>query len=50
MPAPVLISVDTELTWRHYEPGTGWRANFERSLEPAGVGVTFQLETLAAIC
>ena len=47
MPAPVLISVDTELTWRHYEPGTGWRANFERSIEPAGVGLTFQLETLA---
>lgn len=47
MPAPVLLSVDTELTWRHYAPGGCWRANFERSIEPAGVGLSFQLETLA---
>ena len=47
MPAPVLISVDTELTWRHYVPGECWRANFERSIEPAGVGLSYQLESLA---
>ena len=47
MQAPVLLTVDTELTWRHYEPGGCWRANFERSIEPAGVGLTYQLETLA---
>jgi hypothetical protein len=47
MPAPVLISVDTELTWRHYVPGDCWRSNFERSIEPAGVGLSYQLETLA---
>ena len=46
MPAPVLISVDTELTWRHYVPGDCWRSNFERSIEPAGVGLSYQLETL----
>jgi hypothetical protein len=47
MPAPVLISVDTELTWRHYVPGACWRGNFERSIEPAGVGLSYQLATLA---
>ena len=47
MPAPVLLTVDTELTWRHYAPGECWRANFERSIEPAGVGLSWQLETLA---
>ena len=47
MPAPVLISVDTELTWRHYVPGDCWRSNFERSIEPAGVGLSYQLGTLA---
>lgn len=46
MPARVLISVDTELTWRHYAPGDCWRTNFERSIEPAGVGLSYQLETL----
>lgn len=48
MTAPVLITVDTELTWRHYAPGDGWRRNFELSIEPAGVGVSWQLEMLAA--
>ena len=48
MPSPVLLTVDTELTWRHYAPGECWRRNFERSIEPAGVGLTYQLETLAA--
>lgn len=48
MPSPVLLTVDTELTWRHYAPGECWRGNFARSIEPAGVGLSYQLETLAA--
>lgn len=47
MPSPVLLTVDTELTWRHYEPGDCWRTNFERSIEPAGVGLSWQLDLLA---
>lgn len=47
MASSVLITVDTELTWRHYRPGDGWRVNFARSIEPAGVGVSHQLEMLA---
>jgi len=48
MRSPVLLTVDTELTWRHYAPGEHWRDNFERSIEPAGVGLSYQLERLAA--
>lgn len=47
MAAPVLLTVDTELTWRHYAPDGDWRDNFERSIEPAGVGISWQLEILA---
>ncbi len=47
MASPVLLTVDTELTWRHYRPGDGWRVNFARSIEPAGVGISHQLEVLA---
>ncbi len=47
MASPVLLTVDTELTWRHYRPGDDWRVNFARSIEPAGVGVSHQLEVLA---
>jgi len=47
MQAPVLLTIDTELTWRHYAPDAGWQTNFERSIEPAGVGISYQLEVLA---
>lgn len=47
MATPVLITVDTELTWRHYAPDDDWRENFARSIEPAGVGISYQLEILA---
>lgn len=47
MPTRVLLTVDTELTWRHYVPGADWRTNFERSVEPAGVGIAYQLEQLS---
>ncbi len=47
MASPVLLTVDTELTWRHYRPGDDWRVNFARSIEPAEVGISHQLEVLA---
>lgn len=48
MSSRVFLTVDTELTWRHHRDGEGWRENFERSFEAAGVGIPYQLETLAA--
>jgi peptidoglycan/xylan/chitin deacetylase (PgdA/CDA1 family) len=46
MPTRVLITVDTELTWRHHRHG-GWEENFRRSYQAAGVGIPYQLEVLA---
>jgi peptidoglycan/xylan/chitin deacetylase (PgdA/CDA1 family) len=46
MACRVLITVDTELTWGHYARGASWQENLERSYDPAGVGVKYQLETL----
>jgi len=46
MVSRVLLSVDTELSWRHRAAGADWRANFERSIEPAGVGIAYQLRML----
>ena len=46
MPTRVLLTVDTELLWRHYVRGRGWRENLRLSYEAAGVGVPWQLETL----
>jgi len=43
----VLLTIDTELTWR---PGPGWgrwETAYERSYEAAGVGVRYQLRVLA---
>jgi hypothetical protein len=48
MASRVLLSVDTELTRGNHVPGEDWRANFERSYDPAGVGIPWQLERLAA--
>jgi peptidoglycan/xylan/chitin deacetylase (PgdA/CDA1 family) len=42
----VLITVDTELTWGHHAAGLDLTAQIERSLEPAGVGIGYQLEIL----
>uniref|UniRef100_UPI0035CBDC88 polysaccharide deacetylase n=1 Tax=uncultured Sphingomonas sp. TaxID=158754 RepID=UPI0035CBDC88 len=47
MTTPVFLTVDTELMWRHHIDGLTGAEIFARSLEPAGVGVTYQLETLA---
>ena len=46
MTTRVLLTIDTEFTWRHFRQGAGWRENFERSFDPAGVGVPYQLERL----
>jgi peptidoglycan/xylan/chitin deacetylase (PgdA/CDA1 family) len=47
MATRVLITVDTELVWRHHAAGHGWEENFRRSYEAAGVGVPYQLRVLA---
>ena len=47
MATRVLLTVDTELTWRHYAAGASWQESFERCYEAAGVGVPYQLEMLA---
>ena len=47
MPTRVLITIDTELVWRHHAAGHGWEENFARSYEAAGVGVPYQLRVLA---
>jgi len=46
MATRVLLTIDTELTWRHYARDAGWRRNFELSYDPAGVGVPYQLAVL----
>jgi hypothetical protein len=42
----VLLSVDTELTWRAHRAGASWQENYTRSIEPAGVGIGYQLDML----
>lgn len=49
MPARVttaFITIDTELMWRHHTAGCDLPTQIERSLEPAGVGIAYQLEVL----
>ena len=47
MTTPIFLTVDTELMWRHHVDGLVGAEIFARSLEPAGVGVSYKLETLA---
>jgi hypothetical protein len=47
MATPVFLTVDTEFAWRHHAAGLGMEAIYSRSLEPAGVGLSYQLATLA---
>jgi peptidoglycan/xylan/chitin deacetylase (PgdA/CDA1 family) len=47
MATRVLLTVDTELTWRHYAAGASWRESFERCYKAAGVGIPYQLDMLA---
>ena len=42
----VFLTIDTELTWRHHVAGLDIDTIVHRSLEPAGVGVGWQLEQL----
>jgi peptidoglycan/xylan/chitin deacetylase (PgdA/CDA1 family) len=47
MPTRVFLTIDTELMWRHHAAGLPTHEIVQRSLEPAGVGVAYQLATLA---
>ena len=47
MPTPVFLTIDTEFAWRHHSAGRDVAAIHALSLEPAGVGLAWQLETLA---
>jgi peptidoglycan/xylan/chitin deacetylase (PgdA/CDA1 family) len=47
MPTPVFLTVDTELMWRHHAAGLPVGEQLARSVEPAGVGVGYQLRVLA---
>ncbi|WP_066649808.1 MULTISPECIES: polysaccharide deacetylase family protein [Sphingomonas] len=47
MPTPVFFTIDTEIIWRHHAAGHDLATLYERSFEPAGVGVSYQLATLA---
>lgn len=42
----VFLTIDTEIAWRHHAAGLEMPTLFERSIEPAGVGVTYQLGLL----
>ncbi|UZK65992.1 polysaccharide deacetylase [Sphingomonas sp. M1-B02] len=46
MPTRVFITIDTELMWRHHVAGLDADTIVQRSLEPAGVGVGWQLAEL----
>ena len=47
MATRVLITIDTELAWRHFARGAGWPEQLALSYDPAGVGVPYQLAMLA---
>ncbi len=47
MTTPVFLTVDTEFAWRHHAAGHDVEAIYARSLEPAGVGLSYQLGVLA---
>lgn len=44
---PVFLTVDTEFAWRHHAAGLDVETIYARSLEPAGVGLGYQLARLA---
>lgn len=44
---PVFLTVDTEIAWRHHAAGLPIDEICSRSFEPAGVGLTWQLDLLA---
>jgi len=47
MATRVLLTIDTELVWRHHAAGLSWEENLARSYHAAGVGVPYQLQVLA---
>lgn len=44
---PVFLTIDTEFAWRHHAAGLDAVGIYARSIEPAGVGLTYQLRVLA---
>lgn len=46
MASRVFLTIDTELMWRHHVAGLDAATVVQRSFEPAGVGVTWQLGQL----
>ncbi len=47
MATHAFLTIDTELMWRHHAAGLAAGEIVRRSIEPAGVGVGYQLATLA---
>lgn len=47
MATPVFLTIDTEFAWRHHAAGLDADEIYTRSIEPAGVGLGFQLRLLA---
>ena len=47
MPTPVFLTIDTEFAARHHVAGYDVDEIYSRSLEPAGVGLSYQLEIFA---
>ncbi|WBO20909.1 polysaccharide deacetylase family protein [Sphingomonas abietis] len=47
MATGVFLTIDTEFTWRAHRDGASWLDNYARSIEPGGVGIAYQLATLA---
>lgn len=47
MTTPVFLTVDTALSWRHHADGLDIAAIVERSFDPAGVGIPWQLDQMA---
>lgn len=46
MQTRILLTVDTELAWRHHAAGLALDEVYARSIEPAGVGIAWQLARL----
>ncbi|WP_136161451.1 polysaccharide deacetylase [Sphingomonas flavalba] len=46
MTTRVLLTIDTELVWRHYAAGLDVADVIRRSIDPAGVGLRYQLALL----
>lgn len=47
MATRVFLTIDTEFAWRHHAAGLDVETIYQRSLEPAGVGLRYQLDMFA---